>query len=123
MDKSRLYGRQVQRPEHAPHVIYEPDPELVLISNQPVKVMYQVGYNAPFSSGGKSIFPSGEKVKVEHHVKGAQAVACKVIDYKRLEKVIVSERERNDEKYNGYGLLIFLDDLENYFDEIYETVT
>ena len=63
MDRSRLFGKEITRPEHYPHRIFEADPNLVLIANQDFEVGYLTGYSAPFTGGGKAIFPKGEKRK------------------------------------------------------------
>lgn len=112
MDRSKLFGKHI----HAE--IYQPEEDLILEAISDYETMYLTGWKAPTTGGGRAILPAGERIKVQTYSKGAIAANCTPINYDKLHSLIVPESDRINSKYSGYGLVIPLDDLDNYFIEV-----
>ena len=46
------------------------------------------------------------------------AANCAPVNYEKLHPLIVPESVRRNSKYNGYGFVVPLDDLDEYFIEV-----
>lgn len=112
MDRSKLFGKHVHSD------IYQPEEGLIFEARADYEIMYLTGWKAPTTGGGKAVIPAGERIKIQFYRKGAVAAHCAPVNYEKLHRLIVPESDRNDSKYDGYGFVVPIDDLDEYFIEI-----
>lgn len=73
-----------------------------------VELNYLTLWAAPFTGGDTFVLKKGERVRVEVHAHNPEPISVYAlpIDKERLEKEIVPEETRTNEKYGGYSLAI-----------------
>ncbi|EEF58926.1 hypothetical protein [Pedosphaera parvula] len=80
------------------------------------EVHYMTAHCAPFTGGGRSILPKGERVRVcEPSNPEPLCVYCDPLSYEALHERIVSAEERAHERYEGYYFNIDTVDLNRFF--------
>jgi hypothetical protein len=68
-------------------------------------------WRAPFTGGFNCTLPAGTVLRVENDpVPGARAVYCLPEDYEGLEQLVVPEADRRGDKYDGYALVVLLEE-------------
>ena len=79
-------------------------------------VDYITSYHGPYSGGGRTVLPQGERIRVSSmaHEKPI-GVYCDPLRYDELHHQIVSEEERDDPYYDGYSFRIDTVDLNRCF--------
>jgi hypothetical protein len=79
-------------------------------------VHYMTAHSAPFTGGGRSVLPKGERVRVGE-ASGLEplGVYCDPLNYDALHDRIVPAEERAHEQYESYYLSIDTVDLNRYF--------
>ena len=80
------------------------------------EVHYMTAHCAPFTGGGRSVLPKGERVRVcEPSNPEPLGVYCDPLNYDALHERIVPAKERAHERYEGYYLSIDTVDLNRSF--------
>lgn len=81
------------------------------------KVSYMTAYLAPYTLGGESTLPKGERVRISKGVVRERPIGvyCDPLRYDELHHLIVSESERANPLYDGYYFFILTVDLNNHF--------
>lgn len=84
-------------------------------------IHYMTSHNAPFTGGGRSILPQGERVRVRSvsHEKPI-GVYCDPLRYDDLHHLIVPQEEREYPSYVSYYLSIETVDLNKHFRPVVE---
>jgi hypothetical protein len=67
-------------------------------------------WRAPFTDGFKCILPAGTRVQVTRAWANTTAAACRPIEYDAMERLLVPSKDRQDPKYDGYTLVLDLED-------------
>ena len=82
---------------------------------KPFQCLCLYGYQAPFTGGGEIAVAEGFQFKVMLDVNPAATAAnCHPLDYEKHHEEFVPEEIRADDKYDGYGLMIKLDDISRF---------
>ena len=73
-------------------------------SLEDVKLSYLTAWLAPFTGGGKAIFPKGQRLVVpdEPPVPNPIAVYADPVDYKTVEDLVVPAEDRMSPEYSGF---------------------
>ncbi len=86
-------------------------------SRHQIEVQVLTHWRAAFTGGHKARLRPGQVIVVcDSLVEGASAVACLPDDPKGLESELVPDIDRQSEKYAGYSLVIFLNQLGEDFE-------
>lgn len=73
-------------------------------------------WNAPFTGGFEGVLPRGTVITVDNDPPmGARAVYCIPDNYEELERLLVSQEDRDASHYSGYALVISLADFGEAF--------
>lgn len=68
-------------------------------------VSYIIWYTAPYSDGGKTVLPKGERLRIDRHARDRPIyTGCEALRHAEMESVLIPEHTRKSRKYNGYGL-------------------
>lgn len=73
------------------------------------EVTYMTSHHAPYTGGGKTAFPVGERFTISQDTQHGISVYCDPVNYDALHEQIVPEDERNDPTYAGYYFSIDVD--------------
>ena len=89
-------------------------------ATQAVDVRALTHWRAPFTSGFTCRLPEGTVVVVRQDAPASATAALCVPEDSELESVLVPSRDRTDPKYDGYHLLVPVDDLGATFERLGE---
>jgi hypothetical protein len=77
---------------------------------------------APFTSGEPCVIPSGTIVVAEHdQLEGRPGFGCVPEDYEGLLPLVVPERDRINEKFDGYYFVFRSEDIGDRLEGLYGT--
>lgn len=71
-----------------------------------VEINYLTHWRAPFTGGGKSQIPEGTQIRVISESGENVSVLCIPIEESKIEKQIVSKKDRKSFDYDGFTLVI-----------------
>lgn len=81
-----------------------------------IQVMGGILYKRPTSAGFFAILPKGTKIVIMNDPPlDANGVEAWPLNYKELEKKIVPKEERELDYYQGYGITLLLEQINNHF--------
>jgi hypothetical protein len=96
---------------------YTPKENDVFESVKDQNIYFMVAWSAPYTSEGEGVLYKGEKIRIEHDnfEKKPTGTFAKPFEYKKLQKRMISKKDRTNSKYSGFSFHIKITDLQKNF--------